>query len=801
MREKSHDDRDNKREKSKDDKRTMRANHKPRDSKRDDDGDVNDVDGGIDLTTNGRLFPTWLTNHFKRFKLPEIMIDPDEDPCKPTGVKGGYELRKYQQFVGEYMNYKSKHKSMLLYHLMGSGKTATIINLYNVLYHHSPQWNVFILIRAALRDDPWMKELKEWMKGDDVKDMYSNIHFVHYDSPFAGRDFMDEVRRSDTSKQNLYVVDEAHNFILNVYSNVTTHKGSRAQTIYDYIQQDKKENDSTRVIVMSGTPAVNSPFELALIYNLLRPGIFPKSEAEFNEHFLSSSGVTALDPTKRNQFQRLILGLTSYYIGTTPDTHATSTINPIVLSMARYQQEVYRHFEEMESRAAMKSSGSGSMYRTYTRQACNFVFPDIDHKVSGMKRPRPSNFRLTLREAQKLMEGRTDELKLTNDGDKFMDVSNYLNTMTEYVDRTRKWFENIADDDAKIGLTLKDDFKMYSEKYKGRFKKFYDSKEPKSALFTAMYQCSPKMICILFSALRSPGPTVVYSGFVKMEGHEMFKMYMDLAGFSLWKEGDTNTLTYGEFTGDRPREERLIYKDVFNAPGNIRGANMKVILFSPAGVEGVSLRNVREIHIMEAHWHEVRITQMIGRGIRQCSHKDLPMKDRHVDIFRYTMKRESGKETTDQYIAGIARAKDTMIQSFLEAVRETSIDCTLNAAHNKMSSDYKCFQFEEESLFEKNPGPAFKYDLYDNAKIDNGSNSVNSMVKRIKAMKIKAVKKIGEEKYGQPKDYWWCPESSVIYDYEMKIPLAKISVDPVNKLPLKSGENYIIGQIIQGIEL
>lgn len=805
MRENQHGDSKDRKDSKYDrkERNSTRTNNKPRQKRGDDTSDdLNDVDGGIDLATNGRLFPTWVSNHFKRFKLPEIMRDPDEDPCAVSVKTGKHELRKYQQFIGAYLNYKSKNRSLLVAHGLGSGKSSSVINVYNILYHHSPQWNVFILIRAALHDDPWLKELKIWMQGDDVKDMYSNIHFVHYDSPFAGRDFMDEVRRSDTSKQNLYVVDEAHNFILNVYSNVTTHKGSRAQIIYDHMQQDKLENDSTRIIIMSGTPAVNSPFELALIYNLLRPGIFPKSESEFNEHFLSSSGVTALDPTKRNQFQRLIIGLTSYYIGTTPDTHATSTIIPIVMPMARYQQEVYRHFEEMESRAAMKSGGSGSMYRTYTRQACNFVFPDISHKISGMKRPRPSNFRLTIREAQKLMEGRTEELKLVNDkNDKFMDISNYLNTLSEYVDGTRKWFDNIATEDAKIGYTIADDYKIYAEKYKGRFNKFYASNEAKSALFTAMYQCSPKMIHILFSALRSPGPTVVYSGFVKMEGHEMFKMYLELMNFSLWKEGDSNSLTYGEFTGDRPREERLIYKDVFNSPENIRGANMKVILFSPAGVEGVSLRNVREIHIMEPHWHEVRITQMIGRGIRQCSHAELPMKDRHVDIFRYTMKRENGKETTDQYIAAIARAKDTMIQSFLEAVRETSVDCELNALHNKMSSDYKCFQFEEESLFEKNPGPAFKYDLYDNAKIDNGSNSVNSMVKRIKAMKITAVKKLGEDKYGQPKNYWWCPESSVIYDYELKIPLAKIAVDTVNKLPLKSGDNYIIGQIIHGIEI
>ena len=36
-----------------------------------------------------------------------------------------------------------------------------------------------------------------------------------------------------------------------------------AQTIYDYIQQEKLENKNTRVVLMSATPVVNQPYEWA----------------------------------------------------------------------------------------------------------------------------------------------------------------------------------------------------------------------------------------------------------------------------------------------------------------------------------------------------------------------------------------------------------------------------------------------------------------------------------------------------------------------------------------------------------
>ena len=72
---------------------------------------------------------------------------------------------------------------------------------------------------------------------------------------------MDAVKNADTSKKNLYIIEEAHNFIRNVYSNISSKVGKRAQIIYDYIIQDKRENDGVRVVLLTATPTVNKPFE------------------------------------------------------------------------------------------------------------------------------------------------------------------------------------------------------------------------------------------------------------------------------------------------------------------------------------------------------------------------------------------------------------------------------------------------------------------------------------------------------------------------------------------------------------
>ena len=38
---------------------------------------------------------------------------------------------------------------------------------------------------------------------------------------------------------------------------------------------------------------------------------------------------------------------------------------------------------------------------------------------------------------------------------------------------------------------------------------------------------------------------------------------------------------------------------------------------------------------MEPYWNQVRIQQVVGRGVRRNSHIALPESDRNVEVFRY----------------------------------------------------------------------------------------------------------------------------------------------------------------------
>jgi hypothetical protein len=743
------------------------------------------------LKINGRLFPIWILKNFAKYKLPEIIRKDDEDPCQ---IKTKLELRKYQEFVGSYLDYKSPYHDILLYHGLGSGKSATAINLYNVLYNATSGWNVYLIIKAALHDSPWESDIKKFLSVQDYEHRYSNIKWIHYDSPYADREFFDIVKQSDSQLKNLYIIEESHNFIRNVYSNLSSKKGRRAVNIYDHIIQDKKDNPTTRVVLLSGTPAINEPFELALMFNLLRPGIFPKSEALFESIYISEGAVPTINPQTKNMFQRRIMGLVSYYVGATPDLYATQTTHYIDVKMSQYQTDIYEYYEEVEAQMKKKSSYHGSSksetYATYVRQSSNFVFPPIDQVVQGETRPRPSKFKIGEKEMELLMKTKDPELiKKT--------LSSQSQGYFEMLEKFKDIFDNYLNDIYKKELNSKinilSDIKNF-DKY-DTWEEFWEKEESKSELIKKMQESSAKFVNIIFYVMKSKGPVLIYSNYVLAEGLDLLKVYLKYFGFDSFKNPDSKDyFRYGEFHNGISKEVRKETIKIEIQKENSSGKLIKILLFSPAGAEGISLEHIRQVHLTEPYWNEVRMIQMIGRAIRQCSHKYLPIKERHVDIYRYRSVKHNVKiieiiegqtsrkqkkiienqnelKTIDFEIQELASSKNNLISNFLDAVKEVAIDCELFKAHNMMGNKYRCFQFNEVSLFDKNIGPAYKEDVIEDMKISNGSNSTNTITLKVKVIKIRG---IIESNDTDIQYYWYNPETSVVYDFDMNYPLGKV---------------------------
>ena len=239
-------------------------------------------------------------------------------------------------------------------------------------------------------------------------------------------------------------------------------------------------------------------------------------------------------------FQRRIIGLVSYYIGATPDLYAEKTVIYKNIPMNKYFEEIYNFYENIEKQKEklLRKFSRGkslalymSTYQSYTRQASNFVFPLINSKINGETRPRPGKFRISEKESVIIDEGK-DEKKIAKIKENKAALE-YIEAIKFFINGLNNYFMEIFRNDKTKGLTIQQDVNTYLNKYQGKFSDFFNKESKKSKLFEELYKCSPKMITIIFSILKSKGPTVVYSNYVDMEGLQIFRIYLSFLVFQI----------------------------------------------------------------------------------------------------------------------------------------------------------------------------------------------------------------------------------------------------------------------------
>ena len=72
---------------------------------------------------------------------------------------------------------------------------------------------------------------------------------------------------------------------------------------------------------------------------------------------------------------------------------------------------------------------------------------------------------------------------------------------------------------------------------------------------------------------------------------------------------------------------------------NKRGDFIQIMIISSAGAEGISLKCVRQVHILEPFWNYVRIDQVLGRAVRDENLHDIFQKHMKMlnNIYIYTL--------------------------------------------------------------------------------------------------------------------------------------------------------------------
>lgn len=136
-------------------------------------------------------------------------------------------------------------------------------------------------------------------------------------------------------------------------------------------------------------------------------------------------------------------------------------------------------------------------------------------------------------------------------------------------------------------------------------------------------------------------------------------------------------IPFGEFTGEMNRRERDELVKKYNA------GELRALLLSSAGGEGLDLKGTRLLQVLDPHWNEERGRQVIGRGARYLSHAELPEDEQemHVQRFLSTRPKKGVLEhlglkkpgyAADQYLTQLSADKARLNKGFTELLEEYS---------------------------------------------------------------------------------------------------------------------------------
>jgi hypothetical protein len=154
---------------------------------------------------------------------------------------------------------------------------------------------------------------------------------------------------------------------------------------------------------------------------------------------------------------------------------------------------------------------------------------------------------------------------------------------------------------------------------------------------------------------------------------------------------------YSMITG----ETRLSPNNDYEVKGLINednkdGNKIKVVLISKAGSEGIDFQFIRQVHILEPWYNMNRVEQIIGRAVRNFSHKDLPFEKRNVEIFMYgTILGDNKEEAADLYVYRVAEYKAIQIGKVTRVLKETAVDCIINHDQTNFTQDKLSYNLKE----------------------------------------------------------------------------------------------------------
>jgi hypothetical protein len=626
--------------------------------------------------------------------------------------------REQQAIVPNFISPNTPYKGVILMHGTGSGKTGSAILIAEQFKEQVKKYNtkIFVIVPGPNTRDNFKNEILTWtgetyLKNKNILNQmtkaerdrelkvalyaasqyYKIMSYKTFYKKVLGEKIVEKKLSDDNKIKTSYkktaegeferelvvdritnmdnallIVDEAHNISGNEYG--------------EALKKIIKNSQNLRVILLTATPMINLADEIVDLLNFLRP---ENDQIQRDKLFTGDKNyMMKLKSGGLEYLKEKATGYISFYRGNIPYTFAKRIdkgkipdgllFTPVIKCyMEKFQDDVYLKTKENIDDTLDRTSSA----------AANFVFP-------GLNKDKTDIF------GYYSTDGINTVLsQLNTDGPK---LRAFINQKLFKGKLSKSEEENFIMETTDKNIT--------GEILKLKYLRYFSIKFYKII----------KRLNKLIEGRKGASTAFVYSNLVRAGGMEMFAECLRQNGYLEYQEDPKNydikdeTIdyktgkTYAEFkkekrtdfkpaafiliTGsadesgeDISEAKQKIIKDVFNNPDNITGKNIKLCLGSRVMNEGVTLKNCKEVHIIDVFYNLPKVEQVIGRAIRMCVHKDSINEDNKfpkVHVYRYVVARKD-ELTTDELLYKKAEQKYLLVKDVERALKEVALDCPL----------------------------------------------------------------------------------------------------------------------------
>ena len=278
---------------------------------------------------NREIFLNFINSLFSKYR-DDLLDDAKQVSCESRAGSEEFTLLTHQRVVRDYLNLYTPYRGLLLFHGLGSGKTCSSIAIAegmksskniiimtpaslkrnyieelkkcgDSIYKKNQNWE-FISIKSqttelsALTEElsnilslskEWIKKNKgawlvdirkpsnyETLSSDDKSNLDLQLNeMIRYKYQFINynglrNDHLDS--HTNNGEINLFdnkvvIIDEAHNFVSRIVNKMGKPE-SLSQRLYEYLMRA----ENCRIVLLTGTPIINYPNEIGILFNILR---------------------------------------------------------------------------------------------------------------------------------------------------------------------------------------------------------------------------------------------------------------------------------------------------------------------------------------------------------------------------------------------------------------------------------------------------------------------------------------------------------------------------------------------------